>query len=227
MILDVSRRQIVVVGGGSVAARKVAGLVDAGAAPRKVRVVAPQCRAELPAGIELLAEEYRPQHLDGAQLVFAATDSPAVNDAVVRDAHERGALVCRADVDDDEPAARGDFITPAKLVRGPVTITVSAGGSPALAAAIRDELARQFDARWAMLAAAMQTLRPLIRQNPRLSPDQRRQIFRELAGADAMEVVAAGETELNHADGSQADRAATRVAEALVQWLRKRHPQFD
>src|SRR2546422_567656 len=125
MMLDVCDRLVVIVGGGKVAARKALGLIEAGA--KRVRVVAPQVRADLPGGIERIDARYAPEHLDGAILVFAATDVPEVNAAVVRDARGRGLLVSRADMDESDP---GDFITPARFQDGPVIVAISAG-SPA------------------------------------------------------------------------------------------------
>src|SRR5438046_1236535 len=94
MLLDVSGRRIVVVGGGAVALRKVNGLIDAGASAVSLRVVAPRHRHGFPPGVVLVEEEYRGAHLSGAELVFAATDSAAVNRQVVLDAQGRGLLVC-------------------------------------------------------------------------------------------------------------------------------------
>ena len=94
-------------------------------AQRAVRVVAPEIDAQMPPPVERIKEKYAPRHLDDAALVFAATNSRDVNDAVTRDAHERGILVNQA----DDPAM-SDFTTPAQLKRGLVTIAVSAG-SPA------------------------------------------------------------------------------------------------
>src|SRR5438045_776150 len=99
LLLEVSDRPIVIVGGGEVAVRKAMGLIDAGAT--SVRVVAPQVHERMPTQVQRIAETYRPEHLPGAELVFAATDDPKVNDAVVRDARELGILVCRADADDE------------------------------------------------------------------------------------------------------------------------------
>lgn len=184
LMLDVSRRQIVIVGAGVVAARKAGGLIDAGAT--RLRVVAPEVTGAFVqyAAIEFIRETYRPEHLANADLVFAATDKPAVNDAVVRDARERGIFVCRADSDDQMP---GDFITPAKFVNGPVMVTVSAG-SPALAALVRDAIEQSFDPRWSMLARAMETLRPEILASGR-SIDQRRAMFRALASHEGIAIL--------------------------------------
>ena len=108
-------------------------------------------------------------------LVFAATDDPAVNAAVVRDARSRGVLVNRADADGDEP---GDFVTPARLQESAVTITVSAG-SPALAALIRDGIRERWDERWSRMADAMRVLRPMILRQAELPEARRREVFRD------------------------------------------------
>src|SRR4051794_24057378 len=97
LMLDVTGRLVVIVGGGAVAVRKVDGLLAAGAT--RVRVVSPVFHAEMPlddSRVERVAAAYESRHLDGAALVFAATDLPEVNAAVVRDARSRGILVNRA-----------------------------------------------------------------------------------------------------------------------------------
>jgi precorrin-2 dehydrogenase/sirohydrochlorin ferrochelatase len=99
MILDVTGRTVVIIGGGEVAARKARGLLDAGAG--FVKCVAPEFSPDLPVEVERVPEQYRPTHLEGANLVFAATNLPEVNEQVVRDAHARHLLVNRADADAD------------------------------------------------------------------------------------------------------------------------------
>jgi precorrin-2 dehydrogenase/sirohydrochlorin ferrochelatase len=182
ILLDVEERLCVIVGGGEVAARKAAGLIEAGA--KRVRVVAAQFKGVFADEVERLQESYRPAHLDGAGLVFAATDSPAVNDAVVRDAQERGVLVSRADSADERI---GDFIVPARWRNGPVTVTVSAG-SAALAVRIRDALAQRWEPRWTKMAEAMQVLREELQQGE-ADAEQRRRLFRDLATDEAMNVL--------------------------------------
>src|SRR5437016_10563527 len=120
LLLDVTDRLIVIVGGGEVAMRKAQGLLDAGAT--RVRVVSPQVHERMPASVERLSESYSREHLTGAALVFAATDDPGVNDAVLRDARAMNVLVCRADADESNA---GDFATPAMIRRGPVLVSVS------------------------------------------------------------------------------------------------------
>jgi precorrin-2 dehydrogenase/sirohydrochlorin ferrochelatase len=200
LLLDVTGRMIVIIGGGAVAARKARGLLEAGAG--RIRCVAPEFCTELPTQIERVEQTYRPEHLDGAALVFAATDSPEINQAVVRDARTRNLLVNRADADEEEP---GDFTAPAPLRRGMVTIAVSAG-SPALAALIRDRLNGLFDPRWQQMADAMRQLRPLVK-SAGLDIAARRRIFQELASEEALDAAAGG-------------------SQAVREWLLGRHPEL-
>jgi precorrin-2 dehydrogenase / sirohydrochlorin ferrochelatase len=182
ILLDVSNRLIVIVGGGSVAVRKSAALLDAGAS--RIRIVAPKIDDRISRQVECILEEYRAEHLADASLVFAATNSREVNDAVTRNAKTRGILVNQAD-----DSSASDFTTPAQLKRGPVTIAVSAG-SAALAVAIRDGLGSRFDDRWQRMAEAMQELRPMLQNDARLDDAARHQAFRNLASDEAMNVLA-------------------------------------
>lgn len=201
-MLDLADRLTVIVGGGAVASRKASGLLAAGA--RRVRAVAPKFVRDFPAGVEQIPQPFSPSHLDGASLVFAATDSPQVNEAVVAEARRRGALVNRADGDEDEP---GDFSTPAILRCGAITVAVSAAGSPVLAAALRDSLAGSINDSWVNLAEALRHIRPRIK-SMRLPVARRREIFRALAGPDAAEAVGRG------------------GADALWNWARQKFPEL-
>ena len=183
------------------AARKARGLLEAGA--RRVRCVAPEFCEELPRDVERVSEAYQPAHLNGAGLVFAATDRPEVNEKVVRDARARNVLVSRADADEDEP---GDFATPAKLQQGEVIVTVSAG-SPGLSAFIRDRLAERFELRWRKMADVTGELRSMVRVREQCA-EERRRIFRELSSAEAFAVL--------YREG----------ADGLRRWLLERHPEL-
>jgi siroheme synthase-like protein len=202
LMLNVSTRTIVIVGGGRVAARKARLLIECGA--RRVRVVAPAFGADLPEGLELVEARYEPEHLDGASLVFAATDDPKVNAQVVADAHGRNLLVCRADGSDE---SAGNFATPAVLRKGAVAVTVSAG-SAALSAMIRDGLGEIWDPAWSAMAEAMRELRPKVLASG-LGSEERSAVLRDLATAEAMEKL--------KQDG----------VTGLKRWLAARHPGVD
>ncbi|HVC69794.1 MAG TPA: bifunctional precorrin-2 dehydrogenase/sirohydrochlorin ferrochelatase [Acidimicrobiales bacterium] len=145
--LVVAGRRCLVVGGGRVAARKIASLLSCGAA---VTVVAPEAHV----AVGLLAGEgafdrlvgphpevhlrpYRAGEAAGYRLVVTATGDPAVDAAVFRDAEDAGVWVNSAD--DPEHCS---FVLPAVSRDGPVTIAVSTGGSsPALASWLRRRIA--------------------------------------------------------------------------------------
>jgi siroheme synthase-like protein len=203
IMLDVTDRRIVIIGGGAVAARKAGGLLDAGATD--VHVFAPALDGKMPPEVKWTQAAYEPAQLDGAFLAFAATSDPAVNDAVMRDAAARGILASRADADEAVP---GEFVVPARFSQGAIQVAVSAG-SAALSAAVRDRLQAALDPRLVKMADAMRELRPLIRDRSGLDADTRREIFRALTGEAALDV-------LDH-DG---------IA-ALKAWLVGRFPQMS
>jgi siroheme synthase-like protein len=179
IFLDVSQRRALIVGGGAVAARKASGLLAAGG--KSIRAVAPKFVRDFPQEVERKVGNFEPADLAGAELVFAATDSTAVNDVVVAEARQRNIWVQRGDGEDDEP---GDFTSPALLRCGPIIVAVSAGGSPAIAAGLRDAMAGSVTDDWVKLAEAMKQLRPRIKQSG-LPIARRREIFRALATNEA------------------------------------------
>jgi uroporphyrin-III C-methyltransferase/precorrin-2 dehydrogenase/sirohydrochlorin ferrochelatase len=135
IFLRLEGRLAVLVGGGEVAARKAELLRRAGA---RLRVVAPELTAALAAldAIEHRAGLFRPEDLDGADLVIAATDDRAVNAAVAEAARARHLPVNVV----DDPDLCG-FIMPAIVDRGRVVAAISTGGaSPVLARLIRARL---------------------------------------------------------------------------------------
>lgn len=160
--VNLEGKRCVVVGAGKVAERKVETLRRRGAV---IRLVSPQATP----GLQALAESgavtwmrnlYHAGHLEDAFLVVAATDQRDINATVARDAHERNLLVCCAD-----GFADGNFTTPAQIVRGDLTLTVSTGGlSPTLAAVLREQLEEQFGPKWEAMTALLGRLRPRLQR---------------------------------------------------------------
>jgi uroporphyrin-III C-methyltransferase/precorrin-2 dehydrogenase/sirohydrochlorin ferrochelatase len=133
--LRMEGRLAVVVGGGAVAVRRVAGLRAAGA---DVLVVAPDLSpslADLAARglIAVRQASYQATDLEGAWLALACTDQPEVNAAVAADA-ERLRLWC---VRADDAGAATAWV-PAVGRTGQVTIAVNADRDPRGAASLRD-----------------------------------------------------------------------------------------
>ena len=151
IFLAVRNKSCVVVGGGAVAARKVALLQQAGA---KITVIAPKLAATLAqqvadADVNHRSGEFVPADLDGATLVIAATNSAAVNAAVAQAANERRIPVNVVDTPD-----LCSFIMPAIIDRSPLVLAVSSGGAaPVLARQLRARLESLIPASYGRLAA--------------------------------------------------------------------------
>jgi uroporphyrin-III C-methyltransferase/precorrin-2 dehydrogenase/sirohydrochlorin ferrochelatase len=129
--LRLSGRKVVVVGGGTVAQRRLPLLLANGADVHVItRAATPAVEAT--SGITLELRDYRDGDLDGAWYAIAATDDPAVNAAVVVEA-ERSRIFCvRADV-----ARDGTAVTPASFEYDGLSVGVLAGGEHRRSAAIR------------------------------------------------------------------------------------------
>src|SRR5690348_14721590 len=128
VFLDLRGRPVLVAGAGKVALRKTRGLVEAGAA---VTVVAPRFEPEFAAlPVRRVRRRFRASDLEGATLVFAATDDRAVNRRIGVAARRRGIWANIADA-----AAECDFIVPARLERSGAQIAIATGGrNPRLSA---------------------------------------------------------------------------------------------
>lgn len=133
LLLELSGRPAVVVGGGTVALRRARALVEVGAV---VTVIAPSVRSELAQlAVTVVQRRYQPGDLAQAWLAVAATDQPAVNAAVAAEAERSRTFCLRADA-----AAGGTARMPAVLRRGPLTVAVNAGDDPRRAVELRDVL---------------------------------------------------------------------------------------
>jgi precorrin-2 dehydrogenase/sirohydrochlorin ferrochelatase len=155
--LDVRNRDCLVVGGGSVAERKVKTLLECEARVKVVTTLATR-------GLQVLASEgridlrmrgYEDSDPEGNFLVIGATDSEGVNEKIGKDAAERGVL-CNIV---DRPAACS-FVLPAIVRQGDLLIAISTSNkSPALARRIRQTLEKEFGPEYAVLLNLMGAIR--------------------------------------------------------------------
>src|SRR5438552_17633760 len=130
VFLKVAARPCIVIGAGNLAESKIESLQ---AAHARVTVIAPEARpriADLAAAgeVEWLEREYAEGDLTGHFLVVAATNNPAVNRAVYKEAMEKNVL-CNAV--DDPPFC--DFYFPSVVWRGELQIALSTVGASAVA----------------------------------------------------------------------------------------------
>ena len=193
---------MVIIGGGRAAARKARGALEAGA---RVRCIAPEFHQKVPEEVERITARFQPSQLDGADLVFAATDSSEVNFDVVREARERKLLVSRTDGEDEN---HGDFVLPAVLRSTPIVVSVSTG-SPLLSESLRDEIRKEVERmeQYKQMAELMRTLRPWLLKSS-LPALRRALALQDLASGAALDALAQG------------------GGDGLCRWLMERYPEL-
>lgn len=185
IMLKLSDQRIAVIGGGSIAARKIVGLLENGAS--HVRVIAPQLIEPLQlladdGQIEWHAQVYEPTVLRMATLVFAATDDAKLNDQISKDAMKCDILVCNV-----SDGHQGNFITPAFARSGELVAAISsAGSSPSLVKAMKQELEQRFLPRYANAQQLMKELRAEVLHS-NLNAAQRKQLL-SLAAAEVLQM---------------------------------------
>lgn len=129
LALSLKSRPVLIIGGGKVAARKLAALRETGAL---ITVISPVVTFPTD-GLQYHPREFLPGDEQGFALVFAATDNPEVNCQITELAQAAGAWVNNASDPDSS-----DFHTAATLRRGPLTIAITTNGeSPVLASHAR------------------------------------------------------------------------------------------
>lgn len=186
LMLRIEGKDCLVVGGGKVAAEKIAGLLAHGAkitvvSPRAVSAIQKQARLGI---LQWKKRRFSPNDVKGALLVIAATNSSVANSSVFRACKQRG-ILCNA-VDDPENC---DFFYPAVVRRGPLQIAIStSGNSPALAARLRRELEKQFGPQWSEWVERLGKMRDELMQRG-TSPRTRRAKLLSLASEKSFQAL--------------------------------------
>ncbi len=191
VFLDLAGRRVLLVGGGVVARRKAEAVLEAGAdlvvgAPALVPELA-QAAAE--GRLAHRAGPFEPHWLDGAWLVIAATDDPAVNAVVAREAEARRIWV---NVVDDAP--RCSFQVPARVERGPLQVAISSRGeAPMLARWLRESLEMQLDPALGLFAEWLGGKREVLRARfPNVT--RRRQVLEDLIRGPTADALRMGDS---------------------------------
>jgi precorrin-2 dehydrogenase/sirohydrochlorin ferrochelatase len=157
IFIDIEDRDVVIVGGGNVCARKAETMMKYGA---RVTIVSPAFTGEIEGWardgrLALKRKPYDDADLEGANLVIASTDDQSVNERVAADCRRRKIPVNVVDV---TPLC--EFIVPAIIEKGSVQIAVSTGGkSPALARTLKEDLQRLVGPEYAEVNDVLGTLR--------------------------------------------------------------------
>ena len=155
--LDIEDRDVVIIGGGSVCARKAETMMKYGA---RVTIVSPEFTEEIEqwaaeGKLTLRRKQYEEGDIDGANIVIASTDNQLVNEKIAADCRRRRIPVNVVDV---TPLC--EFIVPAIIESGSIQLAVSTGGkSPAVARTLKEDLQRMIGPEYAEVNDVLGTLR--------------------------------------------------------------------
>jgi precorrin-2 dehydrogenase len=155
--LDIENRNVVIIGGGDVCARKAQTMLSYGA---RVTIVAPKFTDQIEkwahdGDLQLLRKKYDETDLEGAHIVIASTDDENVNARVAADCRRRRIPVNVVDV-----THLCEFIVPAIVEKGSVQVAISTGGkSPALARTLKEDLQRLIGPEYDEVNRVLGTLR--------------------------------------------------------------------
>lgn len=155
--IDIEDRDVVIIGGGNVCARKAETMMKYGA---RVTVVSPEFTDEIEqwardGKLTIHRKHYDASDLENANIVIASTDDQLVNEQVAADCRQRRIPVNVVDV---TPLC--EFIVPAIVESGSIQIAVSTGGkSPALARTLKEDLQRFVGPEYAVVNDVLGTLR--------------------------------------------------------------------
>lgn len=164
--LNIDGRLCIIIGGGNVAVRRAAGLLDAGA---QVKIIAPNINSKLAEIIKLNSsiswvDSYYNDHNDlkGASLVFAATNNSKLNLKVKEDASLLGIFTNIA-----SDGKLSDFIIPSTFDQGALQVSISTSGKvPGLSKAIKANLEPIFSPEYKSLIDLLEAIRSQVLANP-------------------------------------------------------------
>ncbi len=185
IFVNLTDKDCLVVGAGSVGRRKIAALLDR--EPRSVLVVDTRPPSEDMAalldrpGLTYETRTFRDEDIDGRFIVIASTNWRISNICKAR------GILCNI-VDQPEKCS---FIVPAVVQKGDLTLAVSTGGSsPALAKKIRRDLEEYFGSHYGDFLILMARLRPHVLGLGR-GTDHNTALFRDLVASDLMDCLEA------------------------------------
>ena len=172
IFLDIENRSVVIIGGGTVCARKAETMMKYGA---KVTVVAPEFHDDIAkyaadGVLQTRQKTYDEADLEGASVVIASTDNPCINGRIARDARRRKIPVNVVDV-----THLCEFIVPAIVETGSIQLAVSTGGkSPALARTLKEDLQKLVGPEYAEVNDALGSLRASAKKTLATDTDRKR-----------------------------------------------------
>jgi uroporphyrin-III C-methyltransferase/precorrin-2 dehydrogenase/sirohydrochlorin ferrochelatase len=190
--LNLEGRSVLVIGGGTIASRRVGVLDPTGA---RITVVAEEPSFQIvewsrSGRLKLHRRKYAPDDLNGMDFVLTATDDPAVNHAAWESARAR-----RIPINVTDDPEKCDFIIPALVERGDLSIAISTNGrSPALAARLRRRFSAMLGPEYARLVDVLDRARRRLGSRD-LGFDEKRAAMYRLVDSDILRLVRENDTD--------------------------------
>jgi precorrin-2 dehydrogenase / sirohydrochlorin ferrochelatase len=222
--LDIEGRNVAIIGGGQVCARKAETMMKYGA---RVTVFSPDFTEEIEQWaregcLSLSRKHYDPSDLDGANLVIASTDDQSVNEQIAADCRARRIPVNVVDV---TPLC--EFIVPAIIEKGSIQIAISTGGkSPALARTLKEDLHRAIGPEYAEVNDLLGSLRDGAKAAASLPTDiDRKRFFDGIIARGILDMLRAGRRrDAYEAIARACDEAGVPLSEIVVMELAETRP---
>lgn len=218
IFIDIEERNVLIIGGGNVCARKAETMMKYGA---RVTIVSPAFTDEIEqwaseGKLQLRRKRYEASDLDGAHIVIASTDDQSVNETIAADCRARRIPVNVVDV---TPLC--EFIVPAILEKGSVHIAISTGGkSPALARTLKEDLLRLVGPEYAEVNDTLGTLREGAKSVLPTDVD-RKNFFDAIIARGILEMLRQGRrAEAYRAIAEECERAGVPVSDAVRSQLK-------
>ncbi|MGI6468957.1 MAG: precorrin-2 dehydrogenase/sirohydrochlorin ferrochelatase family protein [Syntrophomonadaceae bacterium] len=190
--LNMEDKLCLVIGGGKVAERKIAALLEHGA---RVKVVSNDITAQIKQWerenlVQTALRGFQEEDLNGVFLVFVATNDSQVNSEISRLCRQKGILANVVDNPD-----QCDFVIPAVVRRNSLVIAVSTEGkSPAYARKLRQQLEEVITPAYGEFVDLLGEVRVYLQKHV-ADIDKRKQIIESLVYSDILDLIQVGEKE--------------------------------
>ncbi len=190
--MELSKKSVLLIGGGEVAERKLDLLLKANA---KLTIISPEFTDYINEliknnkNITAIKDVYREEQMENSySFVIAATDNESLNEDIATHANHRSILVNVV----DKPNIC-DFIFPSILERGPITVAVSTGGaSPVLARLLRTKLETMIPGAYGRLAKIISDNRIPVRKKL-INSKSNRIFWEQMLNGKFVELVLSGQ----------------------------------
>ena len=175
ILINLERFNCIIVGGGNIAYRKIVSLLKFNA---EITVISPQIIKPILglAGqnkVKIIKKPYSSKYLKGYRIAFSATNNQKLNETVRKDCTKKGILLNVV----DNPALC-DFILPANVLRGDLTISVSSQGkAPFFTKEMKKKIDDLIPPAYKQIFSLAGRLRHEVLSDPKLTSKTRAQVF--------------------------------------------------